>query len=231
VLDDALTRLIIPAYNTEADTLLVFRTPHGHGGANDKGRNVVDVAVATAAAPTYFRPVKIGNILAVDGGVWGNSPTTIALAEAVHDLEIEPERVEMLSVGTTFSPSLEGQPLLIDGKIIGAAVEPIAGRFPAILTKAFWKPVQIQGKIGWLPNIAGFLMKTQGQTAEFVCQKLLGDRFLRVDEPTVETVLDDVTAIDRLMGLADKVAETNLSRVKERFLNGVPADSWKASSP
>ena len=40
-----------------------------------------------------------------------------------------------------------------------------------------------------------------------------------------------MTAIDRPIGLANKVAEANLSIVKERFLNGVPTDPWKASPP
>jgi hypothetical protein len=227
VLDDALTRLVIPAYNTEADTLVVFRTPHGSGGANDRGRKAVEVALATAAAPTYFNPIKLGNVRAVDGGVWANSPTTVALAEAVHELGIAPGRVEMLSIGTTHSPSLEGQPLLLDGKMVGAAVKPIGGPIPAALARLFWKPMRVQGKLGWLPNIAGFLMKTQSQTAEHVCGRLLGSRFVRIDEATVETDLDDVTAIDRLIGLAEKVADRALPEVRVRFLNGVPADPWR----
>ncbi len=227
VLDDALTRLVIPAYNTAADTLVIFRTPHGSGGAIDRGRNTVEVALATAAAPTYFNPTKVGHILAVDGGVWANSPTTIALAEAVQELGVAIERVEMLSVGTTYSPSLEGQPLLLDGKMVGAAIKPVVGWLPAKLASIFWKPMRIQGKLGWLPNIAGFLMKTQSQTAEHVCERLLGDRFLRVDEATVDTSLDDVKAVDRLIGLAENVARRRLPHVKERFLNGVPVDPWR----
>ena len=227
VLDDALTRLVIPSYNTEADTLIVFRTPHGSGGANDQGWNTVEVALATAAAPTYFQPIKVRHLLAVDGGVWANSPTTIALAEAVHELGVSLERVEMLSVGTTFSPSLEGQPLLLDGKIVGAVIKPVAGWWAALLARVFSPSFRVQGKLGWLPNIAGFLMKTQSQTADHVCEKLLGERFLRVDEVTVATTLDDVGAIDRLIGLADKVAEKNLPAVKVRFLNGVPVDRWR----
>jgi hypothetical protein len=226
VLDNSRTRLVIPAYNTETDKLIVFRTPHGAGGANDAGRKPVEVALATAAAPTYFNPIKIDHILAVDGGVWANSPTTVALAEAIRELDVAPERVEMLSIGTTFTPSLEGQPLLLDRKMIEALIKPATGWLTAKLVSFFWKPTRIQGKIGWLPNIAGFLMKTQAQTAEYVCEQILGDRFLRIDEPTVDTRLDDIMAIDRLIGLGRDVAAKHLHVVETRFLNGLPADLW-----
>ena len=227
VLDDSITRLVIPAYNTEADKLIVFRTPHGSGGANDAGRNPVDVALATAAAPTYFNPIKVGHVLAVDGGVWANSPTMVALAEAISELGVAPERVEMLSVGTTFNPSLEGQPLLLDKPMIEALIKPATGPLTAKLVSFWWQPQRIQGKLGWLPNIAGFLMKTQAQTAEHVCERILGNRFLRVDEPTVATDLDDVASIDRLIGLANAVAAKHLAVVKTQFLNGLPAERWR----
>ena len=173
VLDNSCTRLVVPAYNTESDSLLVFRTPHGSGGANDKGRNLVEVALATAAAPTYFRPIQMGAILAVDGGVWANCPTTVALAEAIKELQVAPERIEMLSVGTTFAPKLEGQPLLVDGTLVETVAKPFFGRIKAKILSWFWKPVRIQDKLGWLPNIAGFLMKTQAKTADYVSRGIL----------------------------------------------------------
>lgn len=227
ILDDSLTRLVIPAYNTETDRLLLFRTPHGHSGNVDRGHNRIEVSLATAAAPTYFNPIKVGHALAVDGGVWANSPTSVALAEAIHQLNIEPDRIEMLSVGTTFCPSLEGQPILLDQNMIQSIIKPAVGTIPAKIVSLLWKPKRIQGKIGWLPNIAGFLMKTQAQTADFVCHSLLQDRYLRIDEATVATQLDGVDSIDRLIGLGKDIAQRHLPQVKSKFLNGLPVDSWK----
>jgi patatin-like phospholipase/acyl hydrolase len=227
VLDHSLTRLVIPAYNTESDTLIVFRTPHGTGGMNDAGRNPVEVALATVAPPTYFDPLKVGYILAVDGGVWANSPTTVALAEAIHELGVAPERIEMLSIGTTFNPSLERQPLLVDRKMIETLIEPAVGWLPAKLGSLLWKPRRVPDKIAWLPNIAGFLMKTQAQTANYLCERILGDRFVRVDEPTEATTLDDGSMINRLVGLGESLAEKYLQVAKTRFFNGDPADRWR----
>jgi uncharacterized protein len=228
-LEASRTRLVIPAYDAESDSIIVFRTPHGRGGAADAGRRCLDVALATAAAPTYFDPAEVGTFQVIDGGVWANSPTTVALAEAVYELGIAPERVEMLSVGTTYAPKLLGRPLLVDRPMIEALVKPFV-RWPlAKLISFAWEPRRVRGKLGWLPTIAGFLMKTQAQTAAHVSGRILGDRFLRVDAPTVETEIDDVTSVKRLINLAREPAEANLAAVRTRFLNGLPVDPWQTT--
>lgn len=231
-LDNSLCRLVIPSYNAKADQLVVFRTPHGPFKATDAGRDPVTVALATAAAPTYFDPVATQGVVApietVDGGVWANNPGTVALAEAVRHLGIPIERVDMLSIGTTFSPAIAGQPFLLDKNIVGKVVGFGAGWLASLAAKMVWKDKPIRGKIGWIANIAEFLMKTQAQTASHVCCGLLGDRFLRVDDASLAAKgLDDVTAIHSLCGLAETTAENHRKEVSIRFLNGVPVDPWQ----
>jgi patatin-like phospholipase/acyl hydrolase len=217
------TRLLITAYNSTADLPYLFRAwldpeyPPPY-----RTFDPVPAALATSAAPTYFDPNQIQHVRAIDGGVWANSPTTITLAEAVQGLGVEPERIEMLSVGTTFDTLLLGQPAQLDGKMIEMLAKPVAGGVAAKLAGMLWKPTRIEGKLGWLPNIAGFLMKTQAQTADYVCKRVLGDRFVRVDVPTVPTSLDDTAAIDLLISLGENAAEERLADVRTRFLNGVP---------
>ena len=116
-------------------------------------------------ADVFRCPTSSGHIRAVDGGVWANSPTTIALAEATHGMGVEPERIQLLSVGTTYDTRLLGQPAQFDRKMVEALVKPATNGYIAKLVGLFWKPMPIHGKLGWLPNIAGFLMKTQSQTA------------------------------------------------------------------
>ena len=229
-LAESSTRLLIPAYDSNSDRLLLFRTPHGRDGAADAKWKCLETALATAAAPTYFDPVKLDYIMAVDGGVWANSPTTIALAEAIHELGVAPERIEMLSVGTTYGTRLLGGPLEVDAKFIEALLKPVV-KWPLskLIPRLFWKPRAIQGILGWLPNIAGFLMKTQAQTSEYVAERILGERFLRVDEAAIDLALDDVKAIDLLTGIGVKAAQKHLPTVKKRFLDGVPADPWRAT--
>jgi hypothetical protein len=82
-----------------------FRTPYGRFQNSDKGQDAVKVALSTAAAPMYFSPVttrhSVVDILAVDGGVWANSPVSVAIAEATAELKIPIERIRVLNIGTT----------------------------------------------------------------------------------------------------------------------------------
>ncbi len=231
-LDSSFCRLVIPSYDTIIDQPVIYRTPHGRFKPTHSGLDPVIVGLATAAAPTYFDPVEVDGVVArmetIDGGVWANNPGTVALAEAIMELNIPIERVHMLSIGTTHSLVIKGQPFLLDKDIVGRVFGFVGGRLASLVAWAMWKDKRIRGKIGWVANIAEFLMKTQAQTAEYVCSNLLGDRFMRIDDPSLITDLDDVASIDKLAGLGAAAAANNqtLKEVRTRFLNGVPADPW-----
>ena len=199
VLGKSLCRLLIPSYDVTADRVVLFRTPHRAGVESHGELPVVDAALATAAAPTYFNPARIENpvakFLAVDGGIWANCPVTPALSEAVGVIGEPLDRIDLLSVGTTYAPFLQGNPFL-------------------------------QGKLGWAAKIAGLLMKAQAQAAQHHARQLLGVRFLRVDCADQSEGLDDVRAIERLASLGEASANETVDEVKERFLNGVPAERW-----
>ena len=229
-LADARIRLAITAYDAETDTPKVYRTPHSPAGMLDLPRDRLDVAMATSAAPTYFDPTRIENVLAVDGGVWANSPTTVALAEAAQ-LGWNLDEVRMLSVGTLYTPNVLAQPFEIDDSVVKAALKPLIGSLGATAAGAFWSSVSVQGTLGWLPTIANLLMKTQVQTADHVCRSLLGSRYLRVDMATREIPMDDAKAINALIGYGEAAAMENFPRVRDEFLvKGQPAERWIADS-
>jgi uncharacterized protein len=66
---------------------------------NDRAVGVIDAALRTSAAPTYF-PTHQGFI---DGGVVANNPSTCALAKVIK-AGVPLSEVRMLSLGTGFSP-------------------------------------------------------------------------------------------------------------------------------
>lgn len=63
---------------------------------------LVDVALAAAAAPTYFPPVVVRPQQAgfMDGGLWANDPSVVAISHAIHRLGESPKRIKLLAIGT-----------------------------------------------------------------------------------------------------------------------------------
>ena len=75
-------------------------------GESEETRNhpIVDAALATAAAPTYFPSHELGDRVLVDGGVFANNPSVAAITEALKPT-VGPRRVEtddllVVSIGT-----------------------------------------------------------------------------------------------------------------------------------
>src|SRR5690606_18491580 len=99
-LSDAHTRVVIPAYETLQNKPYVFKTAHHPRLTQDWKRKCIDVALATAAAPTYFpaHTLEHGTRL-VDGGIWANNPVGMAVVEAVGVLRWPSEQIRVLSLG------------------------------------------------------------------------------------------------------------------------------------
>lgn len=60
---------------------------------------MVNVALATSAAPTYLRAVPNNGYLMVDGGLWANNPVMNAVTEALSCFDIERHQIQILSLG------------------------------------------------------------------------------------------------------------------------------------
>jgi len=77
-------------------------------GNNNAYRDIsmVDAALATSAAPTYFPPYQVGNFgYFADGGTFANNPSMTALVEAIYQgYATAPSDIVMLSLGTGANP-------------------------------------------------------------------------------------------------------------------------------
>ena len=202
---DSKCRLIIPAYHAVAGISHVFRTPHNPLLIGDASMEAAHVALATAAAPTFFSAAKVGNMIAessfFDGGVWANSPAMTALVESACYLNIPIDRVDVLSLGTTDEPFTVKRQLR-------------------------------SGVIRWNVKLLKLLMNAQCESSLRQAKSLAGQpRFLRVDTMTVpgSYTIDDSRQIGDLASIGKLEAEKAeiLAQVKSRFLNGVPALPWE----
>jgi uncharacterized protein len=98
-LGDAKNRLLIPAWHSLNKEVYVFKTAHHERLRNDYKEKVVDVALATAAAPTFFKQHKTASgVSLVDGGIWANNPTGFAVVEALGVLGWKKEDIHVLSL-------------------------------------------------------------------------------------------------------------------------------------
>jgi hypothetical protein len=100
LLGESLTRLIIPAYHADRRTVYVFKTAHHPRLEIDHRVRAVDVALATAAAPTYFPAHSLPSGARIfDGGIWANNPMGMAMVEAIGVLGWDPHTTRLLSLG------------------------------------------------------------------------------------------------------------------------------------
>lgn len=98
---DALHPLAIPAVNVTQGRPQVFKTRHKAEWNRDWKLKAIDVAVATAAAPTFFELAEIDDNLYADGGLFANAPDLVVIHEAEHFFGVPVESQRLLSVGTT----------------------------------------------------------------------------------------------------------------------------------
>src|SRR5690606_7667073 len=82
---DANNLLCIPSYSMTEAMPKVFKFDHNEGNlSRDNNSKMVDIALATSAAPTYFPMAELpyyNNEQFIDGGVWANNPTLVGLLE------------------------------------------------------------------------------------------------------------------------------------------------------
>lgn len=101
---EASTRLCIPAFEGHHGEVFVYKTPHHPDFKKDLHEDMVTVGLATAAAPTYFRPLEKDGYVMVDGGVWANNPIMIGLVDALSCYNVRRENIRILSIGCGSDP-------------------------------------------------------------------------------------------------------------------------------
>jgi patatin-like phospholipase/acyl hydrolase len=158
---------------------------HNFTGADSDGESfLVDVAMSTSAAPTYFPSYGVF----IDGGVIANNPSMAAVVQAMDARNQAGERatldgIKLLSLGT------------------GASLQYIAGQ------DHDWGDAQ------WIKPILNVMMDGSVGVADFECRQLLGERYCRVEPvfPAGKSFpMDDVSKIVDLMDLANSFDLTSV---------------------
>jgi patatin-like phospholipase/acyl hydrolase len=101
VLGQSAKRLVIPSWDVHTGGVHIFKTPHHERLRRDWKIRMVDVAMATSAAPVYFPAARVDGHRLIDGGVWANNPSVVGIAEAVSMLDVPLSAIGVLNIGTT----------------------------------------------------------------------------------------------------------------------------------
>lgn len=96
-------RVIVPTINYSTGKPVLMKTPHHSDFKRDHRYSLVDVALATSAAPIYFRRHSFENSQYVDGGLYANAPGLLAAHEARTFLAQTQTALHLLSIGTMSS--------------------------------------------------------------------------------------------------------------------------------
>lgn len=125
----------LPSIKMITQASKVFKTPHTDDLVIDLGYKVVDVCLATSAAPIFLPlaelefPDSPGRVeLFADGGLWANNPTLVGLIESLKicfaaEGPDGPRRpVEILSIGTCGLPEGDAPDAKADRGILDWAV-------------------------------------------------------------------------------------------------------------
>ncbi|MCW8929637.1 MAG: CBASS cGAMP-activated phospholipase [Gammaproteobacteria bacterium] len=97
---DLNTLVTIPAVNGTSGSPKIYKTPHHENFYVDKHLSLVDVALSTSAAPTFFSPHLMNDSLNVDGGLIANGPALVAYHEATHFIKVPKENIYLMGIGT-----------------------------------------------------------------------------------------------------------------------------------
>lgn len=201
-------RVLIPTVNYSKGSGQFFKTPHAEKFYTDYKHKLVDVGLATAAAPTYFPLHQMGDEgVFADGGLVGNSPGFFGLHEAHQVLGASRERgaVRVLAIGTmTLGATKRG----------GSGLD--------------W------GYKQWGAKLFDLVISTQEKSTDTLLGHLLGNDYMRIDDPATPDQSRDIEKLDLVTPAAIEVLKTRGTQAARAALGDsrfAPFRSHVAASP
>lgn len=197
-LNDLTAPVCIASYEIIESVPRVLKTDHQsdlHWGGD---LTVWKVAAASAAAPTFFRPVTVDREdLHIDGGLWANNPVLVGLTEAMTRFNQPLCNINVLSIGTCSKP-------------------------PRFTPRRF----KTWGLVGWIRGnrLLETVFTAQSQSAERTVGLLLKDRHVRIDAELSSSVpLDNYRKARHLIERGSQAGRNAKTQIESRFLSDYAA--------
>jgi len=163
-------RVLIPTVNYSTGRGQFFKTPHHPSFELDHRMKLVDVALATAAAPVYFPLSRNERGVFADGGLVGNAPGLFGLHEVRTFLAPNQQaKVRVLAIGTM---------------TIGSTV-----RGGASLDRGFGK---------WRGGLFDLVISAQESSVDYMLRQSLGGDYFQIDDKATPDQSKDVKSLDHV---------------------------------
>lgn len=205
-LGDLKHRVLIPAVNYTTGRGQFFKTPHHPSFELDYRMRLVDVALATSAAPVYFPSVRNERGVFVDGGLVGNAPGLFGLHEIRTFLAPNQNvRIRVLAIGTM---------------TVGATVS--GGRDLD------------QGILGWGGSLFDLVISAQESSVDYMLTQSLGGCYFKIDDQVTPQQSGDVKALDDVSEASTNTLRDRGTAAAQRALGDskfTPFRSHKPAAP
>ena len=201
-IEKSLKEVFITSYDTEL-RLPVFFTSKSSKERNESrifrkicsGFTMKQAAMATSAAPTYFQPYKIptahpterGYYSLIDGGIFANNPTSLAVMEAIIDSK---------KAGPDKALKLE------DILVVSLGTGSLTRRYT-------YEKAKNWGLIGWVEPLVNIMMDGQSESVAVQLEQLLPNTDLLPHYYRFQQFLDD--ASDDM----DNATDDNIKKLQE----------------
>ena len=187
------TPLMITSSEIAKSEVHIFRSNYSSRdsvrASADKDVNLRDAILASCAAPTFFAPKSVDDLLLADGGLWANNPSTVAFTEALSVFGKEAREIRMLSVGTGHSVNMYHN-------------------------RRGWGFIT-----GWGgAKLTSYVMTLQSQASASTAKLLLKENYLRINPEIDFWELDTLTQLNNLKFLADRDFERYAAEI-EAFIS------------
>ena len=182
-LNDITTPLMITSSEIAKSEIQIFRSNYAEKDSTTV--NLRDAILASCAAPTFFAPKPLDNLLLADGGLWANNPSTVAFTEARTALKKEVKEIRMLSIGTGHSVNMYRN-----------------RRGWGFLT-------------GWGgAKLTSYVMTLQSQASARIAKLLLQQNYLRINPEIDFWELDTLTQLENLKSIAERDFEKYATEIR-----------------
>lgn len=207
-LKDVKTRLCITSVDVENSSPRLHKSDYFDRNVLRQDEKLIDLALATSAAPTYFPLVNTKHSANLtDGGIVASNPSLVALIDAVQIADNNIDNVSLLSIGTGEQGHM---PYDINKLQSGGKKNWMFS------SKKRWKVFSFLKNQG--APIIELLMESQAKLAHSQTKFLLNDRYVRINPKlSFEVELDSVDKINNLKNLAN-INQSDLNEIERLLL-------------